>query len=190
MRQHYRRSAPVQPPPLRPENDGAGDWRTQGPAAEVLKLPPRTAKAEPRLEVNRRPARDLRALIDQIGQVRVERELNVHRTTVRRWLSGQVKIPGHQHQVIKMLLGDLPGTGGQWSGWRFHDGELLSPAGERFSAGQVLSLGLLRQQLSALQTELVRLKARLAITEEAERRHAGAANEDPCGAQPARTAVR
>lgn len=130
------------------------------------------------LEINARPARDLRELIDRVGQLRVERELNVHRTTVRRWLAGQVKIPGHQHQVIRMLLGDLPGTCGKWTGWRFHDGQLVAPGGDAFSAGQVLSLVLLRQQLSAQQREIHQLKIRLAISEEAERRHAGAANED------------
>ncbi len=130
------------------------------------------------LEVNERPRRDLRALIELVGQARVERELDVHRTTVRRWLSGQVKIPGHQHQAIRMLLGDLPGTCGQWTGWRFYNGELIAPGGDHFRAGDVLSLILLRQQLSAQQRELERLKIRLAIAEEAERRHAGAANED------------
>lgn len=130
------------------------------------------------LEINALPARHLRALIERIGQVRVERELNVHRTTVKRWLNGQVKIPGHQHQVIRMLLGDLPGTAGKWTGWRFHDGQLVSPAGDAFDAGSVLSLILLRQQLTAQQREIQQLKVRLAIAEEAERRHAGAANED------------
>lgn len=132
----------------------------------------------PVLEINARPARDLRALIDRIGQRRVERELNVHRTTVLRWLKGQVQIPGHQHQVIKMLLGDLPGTCGMWNGWRFHDGLLLSPDGDTFRPGDVLSLIFLRQQLTAQQREINQLKVRLAIAEEAERRHAGAANED------------
>jgi hypothetical protein len=50
---------------------------------------------------------------------RLLRELDIHRTTLRRWLKEEIKIPGHQHQVIRLLLGDLPGTAGQWSGWRF-----------------------------------------------------------------------
>ncbi len=138
----------------------------------------RTAAAQPLLEVNQRPQRDLRHLIELIGQRRVERELNVHRTTVQRWLSGQTQIPGAQTLAVRGLLGDLPGTAGRWTGWRFHDGRLLSPAGEAFTAGEVLSLILLRQQLTAQRHELERLKARLAVAEEAERRHAGAANED------------
>lgn len=113
-----------------------------------------------------------------MGQLRVERELNVHRTTVLRWLKGQVKIPGHQRQVIRMLLGDLPGTAGKWSGWRFHDGALVAPGGDAFKPGDVLSLVLLRQQLTAQRREIDALKIRLAVTEQAEQRHAGAANED------------
>lgn len=79
---------------------------------------------------------------------------------------------------MRALLGDLPGTAGRWTGWRFHDGQLLSPAGDAFTAGDVLSLVLLRQQLTAQRRELEALRVRLAIAEEAERRHAGAANED------------
>lgn len=180
---HYRRAKPVEPPPaftaaVPPYNP---DWRSTGPSAEVLKLPPpvpKTAVRQHRLEVNARPARDLKRLLELVGARRVERELNVHRTTVKRWLEGTVKIPGAQHQAIRGLLGDLPGTAGQWTGGRFHDGLLLSPAGDAFSAGQVLSLVLLRQQLNAQQAELAELKVRLATAEEAERRHAGAANED------------
>lgn len=129
------------------------------------------------LEINARPVRDLRALIDRIGQLRVERELNVHRTTVKRWLKGQVHIPGHQHQVIKMLLGDLPGTCGQWSGWRFHEGLLLSPGGDTYRPGDVLSLIILRQQLTAQRREIDALRVKLAIAEDGLERLAPAAND-------------
>jgi len=130
------------------------------------------------LEINALPGRHLRALIELIGERRVLFELNVHRTTVRRWLAGQVQIPGHQHQAIRMLLGDLPGTAGKWTGWGFRDGALYSPGGDAFTPGHVLSLVLLRQQLTAQRREIEALKIRLAIAEEAERRHTGAANED------------
>jgi hypothetical protein len=122
----------------------------------------------PALEVNALPGRHLRQLIELIGPRRVERELNVHRTTLKRWLEGTVKIPGAQHLAIRGLLGDLPGTCGKWSGWRFHDGELYSPGGDRFSAGQVLSLVFLRQQLSAQRRELEALKIRVAVAESAQ----------------------
>lgn len=129
------------------------------------------------LEINARPGRDLRALIELIGERRVLRELDVHRTTLRRWLKEEIKIPGHQHQAIRLLLGDLPGTAGKWTGWRFHDGELLSPGCDRYRPGDVLALVLLRQQLTAQRHEIERLQVRLAIAEQAVERLAPAAND-------------
>lgn len=153
-------------------------WRDRGPTAEVLALPPGVPKARPVLEVNRLPGRDLAALLERYGERGVCRELNVHRTTVRRWQAGQVQIPGHQRQVIKMLLGHLPGTDGRWRDWHFFKGELVAPNGQAFQAGDVMAIGLNRQRVQALEAEVYQLKVRLAIAEEAERRHAGAANED------------
>ena len=112
------------------------------------------------LETNAQPARDLKNLIERIGQRRVERELNVHRTTVMRWLHGTVQIPGAQLLAVRALLGDLPGTAGKWNGWRFHDGQLTSPAGVAYNPGDILSLVLLRQQLTAQRRELDALRAR------------------------------
>lgn len=129
------------------------------------------------LEINARPGRDLRALLERIGESRLLRELDIHRTTLRRWLKAEVKIPGHQHQVIRLLLGDLPGTDGQWTGWRFDRGLLVSPGGDVYRAGDVLSLVILRQQLTAQRRELEALKIRLAIAEEAVERLAPAAND-------------
>ena len=129
------------------------------------------------LEINARPGRDLRALLERIGEPRLLRELDIHRTTLRRWLSGRVQIPGHQHQVIRLLLGDLPGTCGKWTGWRFHDGALCSPGGDTYRPGDVLSLVILRQQLTAQRRELEALRVKLAISEEAVERLAPAAND-------------
>jgi hypothetical protein len=131
----------------------------------------------PTLEVNALPGRHLRALIELIGQKRVERELNVHRTTIKRWLKGEVTIPGHQHQVIRMLLGDLPGTCGKWNGWRFHDGVFVSPGGDTYRPGDILALVILRQQLTAQRREIEDLRVKLAIAENAIEHLAPAANE-------------
>lgn len=130
------------------------------------------------LEVNARPARDLRTLIELVGQRRVERELNVHRTTVQRWLNGTVRVPGDRHQVIRMLLGDLPGTAGKWQGWRFHDGQLVAPGGDSFRAGDVLSLIFLRQQLTAQRREIDALKVRCAVLEQGLQTAYPAANDE------------
>lgn len=103
--------------------------------------------------------------------------MNVHRTTIRRWLAGQVQIPGRQHLAIKLLLGDLPGTAGKWTGWRFHDGELIAPGGDHFRSGDVLSLIILRQQLTAQRREIEALRVKLAIAENAIEHLAPTAND-------------
>lgn len=59
------------------------------------------------LEINQRPIRDLRRLIELIGQRRVELALDVHRTTVARWLAGTVRLPGAQLLAVRGLLGVL-----------------------------------------------------------------------------------
>lgn len=180
MANHYRRASPVVPPPLRPENDRAvPDWRTTGPAARVLALQaaaPVKRPAPPELESNLKPIHDLEALITLIGQRRVERELNVHRTTVARWRAGVVAIPGAQCLGIRALLGDLPGTAGKWHGWRFHDGLLLSPAGDAYAEGQVMTIGLQRQRIAQLERDLTTARDRITLLE---RGYPQAANEVP-----------
>lgn len=126
------------------------------------------------LEINERPRRDLKALIELIGSRRVERELNVHRTTIARWLSGVVDLPGAQHLAVRGLLGDLPGTAGKWTDWRFHDGLLLSPAGDAFTAGDVMAIGLNRQRIQQLERDLLEARARVLLLE---RGYPQAANE-------------
>ena len=110
------------------------------------------------LEINRLPVKHLKQAVELLGEKRVERELNVHRTTVRRWLAGRVAIPGKAHQVIRMLLGDLPGTDGKWTGWRFHDGDLVSPEGVRFTPGDVRAIPMRLQMVNQLHDENLRLK--------------------------------
>lgn len=115
--------------------------------------------------------------IELLGERPLLRALDVHEKTLYRWRTGRCKIPGHQRQAIRALLGDLPGTDGQWTGWKFVRGELISPGGDRFTPGLVLSLVLLRQQLSAQERELKRLRERLQIAEKALQHYTGAANE-------------
>lgn len=129
------------------------------------------------LEINQIPGRHLRQLVELIGARAVARELNIHPKTLYRWQSGRTPIPGRQHLAIKLLLGDLPGTEGRWTGWGFVRGELVSPGGDRYEPGHVLSLVLLRQQLTAQRREIEDLRVHLAIAQEAVERLAPAAND-------------
>lgn len=86
-------------------------------------------------------------------------------------------MPGSVHQAVRLLLGDAPGTAGRWTGWRFHDGELLSPAGDRFTPGEVLSLRLQIQRASELDREVRALRARVKVLEKTVDLYGPAANE-------------
>jgi hypothetical protein len=135
------------------------------PRAPVLATSQPTPPARPVLEVNRIPQRDLKRLIELIGQRGVERALNVHRTTVLRWVSGRISIPGAQVLAVRALLGDLPGTAGKWTGWRFHDGMLYAPGGDRYTPGEVLALRLQQQRVREFDRENRELKARIRVLE-------------------------
>lgn len=140
-------------------------------------MPPRTAPAQPVLECNALPGRHLHELIERIGESRLCFELNIHPKTLYRWKTGRVPIPGRQHLAIRMLLGDLPGTDGKWTGWGFFRGELVAPGGEGFKSGDVLSLIILRQQLTAQRREIEALRVKLAIAENTIEQLAPAAND-------------
>lgn len=107
----------------------------------------------------------LKELIELHGRDTVERTLNVHRTTVKRWLAGEVKMPEGARALVEGLLGNLPGTDGKWHGWRFWKGELWAPNGQRYVQGDLAAQFFERQQLKHLQNEVVRLKAKLALLE-------------------------
>lgn len=76
-------------------------------------------------------------LIAEYGAHRTEVLLNVHRTTVTRWLSGEVEPPT---AVLIALRAALAGMPSMWPGWSFgRDGLLYGPGSTRgYSAGDVL----------------------------------------------------
>lgn len=96
--------------------------------------------------------RDLRALIELRGREPVERLLGVHRTTVTRWLDGSVRMPEHAQLMVSMLLGNMPGTDGQWEGFRFWKGKLYCREWrEGFTAGEVVGIPHLHQRIALLE---------------------------------------
>lgn len=115
-------------------------------------------RGEPRPNVH-----DLRVLIETIGRERTERELGVHRTTVKRWLDGSVKLPAAVHAHIRALLGHLPGTDGQWEGWRFWQGRLYCREWrEGFTADEVVGIPHLHQRIAQLERFLSEANAKIA----------------------------
>ena len=71
--------------------------------------------------------------VDTIGARRVLSVLEIHRSTLARWLSGSSVIPRASWLVLAMMAeGRLPGMGADWRDWRF-DGDTLHQIGTRNS---------------------------------------------------------
>ena len=73
----------------------------------------------------------------------------VNITTARRWKRGKA-----MPETARMILaGDLGCFDPAWSGWAFRDGNLVSPEGWEAGPGDVLSIPLMRAQISAYQAK-------------------------------------
>lgn len=70
--------------------------------------------------------------------------------TARRWKKGERKMP----KTARMILaGDLGAFDSAWRGWTLRDGKLISPERWEVSLGDVLSISLMRAQVSAYQAK-------------------------------------
>jgi hypothetical protein len=77
-------------------------------------------------------------------------------TTARRWKRGKRRMP----ETARMILaGDLGCFDPAWRGWAFRDGKLISPDGWETSPGDILSLQLMRAQISAYQAKERQIQA-------------------------------
>lgn len=107
---------------------------------------------------------EINELIEACGMDRAERLLEVHRTTIQRWLTGRIKPPAAVLYTLRAdIHGHLPGmTNKHWEGWRFgQDGLLYSPCGQRFHAGNLLSHQYLHALTNAQRQEIDRLRAHI-----------------------------
>lgn len=76
---------------------------------------------------------DIAHAVDTIGPRRVLTVLEIHRSTLARWLSGDSVIPRPAWLVLVMLAeGRLPGMSDDWRQFRF-DGDTLTMPGTRFA---------------------------------------------------------
>lgn len=98
--------------------------------------------------------------VDRIGTHRVLNTLQIHRSTLARWLAGDSVIPRPAWLVLVMLAeGRLPGMSDDWRDFRF-DGDRLTLIGTRYSwtpreiAGWPYQLAL----IDALQRQIAGLK--------------------------------
>lgn len=103
---------------------------------------------------------EIRALVEDYGKHRSARMLDVHRTTIERWLNGVVPVPERALVILRQAVtGQVPGMDGAWQGWRFYKGELCSPAGDSYRPGEVMAIGLQHQRVKALEAQVRELRA-------------------------------
>lgn len=78
--------------------------------------------------------------------------------TARRWRQSG-RAPSHILRTLQVLCdGKLEFIHEHWSGWVLYNGKLTSPEGFVFAPGEVRSIPLRHQQISALEVEVQRLQ--------------------------------
>ena len=112
---------------------------------------------------------ELAKLVDELGPSRIASICRVHRTTVGRWLKGQVPIPESAILALRAYgWGEMPGLERAWDGWFFRDGLLWSPNGDKFDPGEIMALIYMRPLVIAQREQIAELEAKLiAATREA-----------------------
>ncbi len=80
----------------------------------------------------------------------IARVCNVCITTARRWKRGKSQMP----ETARMILAaDLACFDPAFRGWSIRDGKLISPEGWEATAGDILTIPLMRAQISAYQAK-------------------------------------
>lgn len=120
-----------------------------------------------------------------VGEARALAVLQINRTTLGRWLSGQVKVPHAARLVLRQLSEGIPPEGGpHWRGFRFVGNDLVTPAGDQISARRLESLAWVQDmraaQIAALEREIAALRGQV----ESLRRVGGSANDAIATAPP------
>lgn len=109
-----------------------------------------------------------------VGEARALAILQINRTTLGRWLSGQVKVPHAAALVLRQLAeGIPPGGTDHWRGFAWDGDALVTPTGERLTPRELDGLHWTRQHTKALARRVAELEA----TIETLRRVGGSAND-------------
>lgn len=107
---------------------------------------------------------DLAQLVDQIGARRVLSILEISRTTLARWKTGQAVPPRSAVLLLRVLaLGLLPGMSDDWRDFRF-DGDRLRIVGTRdsYTAREIAGIRYLKAHADALARRVADLEKQTA----------------------------
>lgn len=108
---------------------------------------------------------EIRELVELYGGPgHTARLLDVHQDTVGRWLEGTSKAPESARIALRAAArGQVPGMETKhWEGWSFgRDGQLYTPSGQAFGAGDIMAMQYERALIKHLQNEVRTLEAKL-----------------------------
>jgi hypothetical protein len=107
-----------------------------------------------------------RQLVEELGDGHVGRFLGVSPATLRRWKTGQSRIPQSAILALRLHLdGDLSALGGDdWAGFRLVNGQFFIPGWRNgWTPGNLCALFFNVQELPAIRSELK--QARTALQE-------------------------
>ena len=106
---------------------------------------------------------EVRNVVDTIGRGRVLSVLEIHRTTLARWMTGESVIPRPAWLLLVLMAeGRLPGMSADWSGIRF-DGDRLHILGTRqsYTALEIAGWHYQQQHAQALARRIEHLEGKL-----------------------------
>lgn len=107
---------------------------------------------------------EINDLVDWFGITEVERLLEVHRTTIYRWLNGKTVVPIVAIIALRALKGEFPHMEARktWAGWRFgRDGTLYEPNGTPHTEGEIRAIHYQHQVVAAQQAQINELTQKL-----------------------------
>lgn len=132
----------------------------------------------------RRAAQARQELIDLVdeagGLMSAVRLLNVHRTTITRWMLGETRVPDAALISLRAAARrQLPHQNmSAWSEWRFgEDGKLYDPSNRGYVPGDLLAIPLNHAMVMAQRSTIAELEDKLKRALDALDRLAPAANE-------------
>ena len=126
----------------------------------------------------RNPQREMVQLAADLGVSRIASICRVHRTTVARWVKGQVPVPESAILALRAYgWGEMPGLDRCWDGWFFRDGLLWSPEGNKFDPGEIMALIYMPPLAIAQRQTIVDLEAKLIAATKEATKHDPAAND-------------
>lgn len=121
-----------------------------------------------------------------VGEARALALLQINRTTLGRWLSGQVKVPHAAALVLRQVAEGIPPEGTDaWRGFTWDGDALVTPTGERLTPHELDGLHWTRQHTKALARRVAELEGMI----DQLRRVGGSANDAVVTAPVGRPAI-